>query len=162
MASDIVVRDFHPKRDLAWASEVLDGAFAGRWQARRGELVDVLAVRGLVADYDGDHAGLLMYRLDAVECEIEALAATKPSRGVGTALVEELRRRVTPLPIRVVTTNDNARAQRFYERLGFEVVEIRRGAVDTARRTVKPTIGLLGDGGIPISDEIELVFGAVK
>jgi RimJ/RimL family protein N-acetyltransferase len=62
----------------------------------------------------------------------------------------------------VVTTNDNVRAQRFYARLGFKVVEIRRGAVDEARRTLKPTIGVLGEGGIRISDEIELVLDRLR
>jgi ribosomal protein S18 acetylase RimI-like enzyme len=162
MATDIIVRDLDAARDLTWASEVLDGALAGRWQARRGELVDVLAVRGLVAERDGLRAGLLMYRLDARECEIEALLSTTPGVGIGRALVEALRRRADRVPIRVVTTNDNVRAQRFYARLGFKVVEIRRGAVDEARRTLKPTIGLLGEGGIRISDEIELVVDGLR
>jgi GNAT superfamily N-acetyltransferase len=162
MPTDIIVRDLDAARDLAWASEVLDGALAGRWQARRGKLVDVLAVPGLVAECDGDRAGLLMYRLDAGECEIEALVATTRAVGIGTALVEELCRRAGPLRIRVVTTNDNVRAQRFYARLGFTVAEVRRGAVDEARRTLKPTIGLIGEGGIRISDEIELVLDTLR
>jgi GNAT superfamily N-acetyltransferase len=162
VTTDIIVRDLDATRDLAWASEVLDGTLAGRWQARRGELVDVLAVPGLVAERDGDRAGLLMYGLGARECEIEALVATTPAVGIGTALVEELRRRAERVPIRVVTTNDNVRAQRFYERLGFKVAEVRRGAVDEARRTLKPTIGLIGEGGIRISDEIELVLDTLR
>jgi ribosomal protein S18 acetylase RimI-like enzyme len=162
VTTDIIVRDLDAIRDLAWASEVLAGALAGRWQARRGELVDVLAVPGLVAERNGDRAGLLTYRLDALECEIEALVAATPGLGVGTALVEELRRRAGPLPIRVVTTNDNVRAQEFYERFGFRVVQVRRGAVDEARRTLKPTIGVIGDGGIRISDEVELVLDTLR
>jgi hypothetical protein len=76
VAGDVLVRNLEMARDLTWTSELLDAAFAGRWQARRGELVDVLAVPGLVAERDGDPAGLLTYRLDARECEIEALVAT--------------------------------------------------------------------------------------
>jgi ribosomal protein S18 acetylase RimI-like enzyme len=162
VAVDIIVRDLDAARDLTWASEVLDGTLAGRWQARRGELVDVLAIPGLIAERDGLRAGLLTYWLHTRECEIEALVATTPGLGIGTALVEELRRRAGQIRLRVVTTNDNIRAQRFYGRLGFTVAEVRRGAVDEARRTLKPTIGLLGEGGIRISDEIELVLDALK
>ena len=152
----ITVRDL-VEADLAWAVAVLDAELAGRWQARRGELIDVLAVSGLVADVEGRPAGLLAYRLEAGQCEIQALVATTPGVGIGTALVEELRRRVGPVPIRVVTTNDNMPARAFYERHGFRLVAVRPGAVDEARRTLKPTIGLLGHGGLPIRDELEFL-----
>jgi hypothetical protein len=56
----------------------------------------------------------------------------------------------------VLTTNDNVDALRFYQRRGFRLTAVRCGAVDEARRTVKPEIPLTGDYGIPIRDEIEL------
>jgi GNAT superfamily N-acetyltransferase len=152
----ITVRDL-ADADVAWAASLLDVELAGRWQARRGELVDVLALPGLVAESEAQPVGLLTYRLDDARCEIEALVATMPGMGIGTALVDELRRRTGDVPIRVVTTNDNLRAMAFYRRRGFRLVAIRRGAVDEARRTLKPTIGLLGQGGIPIRDELEFL-----
>jgi GNAT superfamily N-acetyltransferase len=155
----ITIRDL-AETDLGWAASVLDAGLAGRWQARRGELVDVLALPGLVAEIDGRSVGLLAYRLDDARCEIEALVATTPSVGIGTALVDDLRRRHGRVPIRVVTTNDNLTALAFYQRRGFRLLELRAGAVDEARRTLKPTIGLLGQGGLPIRDELELVLDA--
>ena len=56
----------------------------------------------------------------------------------------------------VVTTNDNVDALRFYQRRGFRLVAVRCGAVDDSRRTLKPSIPLAGDYGIPLRDEIEL------
>jgi RimJ/RimL family protein N-acetyltransferase len=53
----------------------------------------------------------------------------------------------------LITTNDNVRAQRFYERCGFELVAVHEGAVDRAR-VAKPDIPLLGDGGVEIHDEL--------
>jgi ribosomal protein S18 acetylase RimI-like enzyme len=155
----ITIRDL-AEADLEWAASVLDAELAGRWQARRGELVDVLALPGLVVVIDGRPAGLLAYRLEDGSCEIEALVATAPGAGIGTALIDELRRRTGHVPIRVVTTNDNVRAMAFYEHRGFRLVAVRRGAVDEARRTLKPTIGLLGQGGIPIRDELEFLDDA--
>jgi len=35
-------------------------------------------------------------------------------------------------------------------------VALRAGAVDEARRALKPTIPLIGEGGIPIRDELVL------
>ncbi len=156
MAS-IIVRDLDPA-DIAWAEAALDAALAGRWQARRGELVDVLDVPGLIAERDERREGLLCYRLGAGDCEIEALLATTPGTGIGTALVEELRQRVGGASIRVVTTNDNLRALGFYQRRGFRLVALRSGAVDESRRTLKPGIGVVGEGGIPIRDELELAL----
>ncbi|MFL5680357.1 MAG: GNAT family N-acetyltransferase [Chloroflexota bacterium] len=156
MPPSISVRDLDASLDEAWAVDAL-GGLSGRWQARRGELVDVPSLPGLVAELDGERAGLLTYDEDEDETEIAALLAVVQRRGIATALVQELRRRVTG-PIWLVTTNDNLVAQAFYARLGFRVREIRRGAVDESRRTLKPSIPLIGDSGLPIIDEVEMVL----
>jgi hypothetical protein len=62
-----------------------------------------------------------------------------------------------PHPIWTVTTNDNVDALRFYQRLGFRLRELRVGAVDEARRDLKPSIPV-ESGGIAIRDELELVI----
>jgi ribosomal protein S18 acetylase RimI-like enzyme len=155
--SGITVRNLG-SADLDWAASLLDVELAGRWQARRGELVDVLALPALVAEIDGRPVGLLAYRSDDARYEIEALVATTSGAGIGTALVDELCSRAELLPIRVVTTNDNLPALAFYQRRGFRIVALRAGAVDESRRTPKPAIGSLGQGGIPIRDELELVL----
>jgi hypothetical protein len=56
----------------------------------------------------------------------------------------------------LVTTNDNLDALRFYQRRGFRLAKLRRGAVDAARSRLKPTIPEVGSFGIPIRDEIVL------
>lgn len=56
---------------------------------------------------------------------------------------------------RLITTNDNTAALGFYQRVGFGVAAIHRDAV-TAVRRLKPEIPLLGENGVPITDEIEL------
>jgi len=129
--------------------------WGGRVQVRRGDAVDVLAHPGLVA-IDGGPVGMLTYALDPAtgEGEILWLASTLERRaGVGTALLVALppaRRWV------VTTTNDNVDALRFYQRRGFRLLEVRIGAVDDARATLKPTIPLVGNHGIDLHDEIEL------
>ena len=159
MATEAIVsvRDLEPS-DLAWAEALLVEELAGRLQAVRGEVVDVLGGDALVAEMAGERVGLLCYRRGASSCELDALAATEPGAGIGTALIDALRSRVRGLPIRVVTTNNNLRALRFYQRRAFRLAELRPGAVDEARRRLKPSIPELGDDGIPLRDELELVL----
>ena len=56
----------------------------------------------------------------------------------------------------VITTNDNVDALRFYQRRGFRLVRVHRGAVDRSRARLKPEIPSVGAYGIPLRDEIEL------
>jgi hypothetical protein len=54
----------------------------------------------------------------------------------------------------LVTTNDNVRALRFYQRNGFDLVAVHRDAV-TRARALKPAIPRVLDG-IPVRHELEL------
>src|SRR5262245_13291913 len=158
-AAAVSVRPLVPA-DLEWAVDVLGGELAGRLQARRGELIDVLADDGLVAERGGRPAGLLTYRPDGTgRIEISALLAVDRGVGVGSALVRALlpiARDAGAREIRVTTTNDNLTALGFYQRRGFRLAELRAGAVDASRRTLKPSISEIGEAGLPLRDELEL------
>lgn len=136
--------------------------FLGGWRdvARRGELLRPTDHAMLIAEESGERVGLLTYVVDGDACEILTLGATRPWSGTGTALVEAVRRVAREQGCRrlwVVTTNDNVDALRFYQRRGFRLDTLRPGAVDEARRTLKPAIPEIGDHGISLRDEIELV-----
>jgi GNAT superfamily N-acetyltransferase len=156
----LVVRAYERDRDEGWATAMLDRAFGGRGQVRRGERIDVLAPGlGHVAMEAGRPVGLLTFRGDGPRAvELTAIVAEPPGHGHGTALLESLVRSAAgggATRIRVVTTNDNLGAIAFYQRRGFRLVAVRLGAVDAARRDLKPTIPALGASGIPIRDELE-------
>ena len=89
--------------------------------------------------------------------EILSLDSFREDRGVGSALlnaaVEEARSR-SLRRIMLITTNDNTRAIRFYQKRGFDMAALYRGAVEKAR-AIKPSIPLLGIDGIPLRHEIE-------
>jgi acetolactate synthase regulatory subunit len=57
--------------------------------------------------------------------------------------------------VRLVTTNDNMRALRFYQRRGFRLVALNAGALDRSRE-LKPEIPATGMNGIPLRDELVL------
>jgi GNAT superfamily N-acetyltransferase len=113
----------------------------------------------LIAETDDGPAGVLTYIVDGGACEILTLHATEHWRGAGTALVAaagEVASRRGCAQLWVLTTNDNVDALRFYQRRGFRLSAMRPGAVDEARRTLKPDIPEKAANGIPIRDEIEL------
>ena len=135
----------------------MNDQFGGPVQARRGELIDVLALPGLVAERNGRPVGLLTYRREDGACELAFLAALERQGGIGSALLDALRREVADCErIWLVTTNDNLEALRFYQRRGFVLSALRAGAVDDSRRRLKPQIAPTGEFGIPIRDELEL------
>jgi GNAT superfamily N-acetyltransferase len=130
--------------------------------ARLGELVHPLDHPAFVAEAAGGHLlGMLTYvpGHDWRQCEILTLHAGEQWRGAGTALIEaagQLARQQGCARLWVITTNDNVDALRFYQRRGFCLVTVHRGAVDRSRARLKPEIPPVGAYGIPLRDEIEL------
>jgi ribosomal protein S18 acetylase RimI-like enzyme len=157
------VRDLDWDADREWAEDALDEV-GGRWLARRGEVVDATTRPGLVSERGDRRIGVLLYDASDEAGEVELLALATPARGAGggTAMVRVLRERFPDRVIWVVTTNDNVDALRFYQRLGFRLREVRIGAIDEARRTLKPGIPEAGNDGVPIRDELELALVPVR
>ena len=108
---------------------------------------------------NGRVAGVVTYLIEGDRCGVVSLDAVTEGAGVGTALLEaacDAARRAGCRHIELVTTNDNVHALGFYQRRGFVLAELRPGAVDHARATLKPEIPQVGRHGIPIRDELLL------
>jgi GNAT superfamily N-acetyltransferase len=127
--------------------------------AANGELFYPAEHDGFIA---GDWDGLITYRIAAGRCEVTLVQALREGEGIGSALLDATvtaARDAGCADVWLVSTNDNVHALAWYERKGFAVVEVRRGAVDRSRETVKPSIPTHNpDNGLPISDEIELTL----
>ena len=108
---------------------------------------------------DGDEwIGEITYFFSNHECEIVSIVSLREGQGIGTSLIDnvvEEARKQSCKRIFLVTTNDNLHALGFYQKRGFELVAVHRGAVNESRR-LKPSIPLIGNDGIPLRDEIEL------
>jgi ribosomal protein S18 acetylase RimI-like enzyme len=136
---------------------MMEEEFGGVLQARRGELIDVLALPGFVAEENGRPMGLLTYRRENDDCELVFIGSLEQHRGIGTGLLDALRREVADCArIWLVTTNDNLEALRFYQRRGFVLSDLRPGAMDDSLPRLKPQMSATGSFGIPIRDELEL------
>ncbi len=152
----VVIREYQ-ESDRGWAEAFLNDQFGGALQARRGELIDVLALPGFVAERNGRPVGVVTYRRESDECELAFIAALGRHEGVGTALLEALLEAVAECErVWLVTTNDNLEALRFYQRRGFVLSALRPGAVADSPQRLKPQIASVGDFGIPLRDELEL------
>jgi ribosomal protein S18 acetylase RimI-like enzyme len=127
--------------------------------ARRGELVDCLEHPAFLARSDDGLVGVATYVVGDEAWELLTLHASRRFGGIGSALVTavaEAARSAGCSRVRVVTTNDNVDALRFYQRRGFRLVELRPGAVDESRRALKPEIPEAGAYDIALRDELEL------
>ena len=148
--------------DEATAEALLDATVAGRHQSRLGELHDVLALDGLGA-WDADRLVALATWTppDAAgrsELAVLAVAEDRQGQGIGALLVDAIAMAALNAGATtqwLVTTNDNLDALRLYQRHGFHLAELHRGAIDESRRH-KPAIPALGDYGIPLRDELVL------
>ena len=130
--------------------------------ARRGELVDARREPALLAEDDeGTVVGVATWIVSGGEIELLTLHVSRQWSGIGSALVDAVMAVGRTRGCRrlwLVTTNDNVDALRFYQRRGLRLRALRAGAVDDARRTLKPAIPERGLHDIPIRDELELAL----
>jgi ribosomal protein S18 acetylase RimI-like enzyme len=156
--AEISVRALHHD-ERPWAAQVLREAWNGERVAYGdGREYDASALPGLVADADGERAGLATYAVEADACELVTLNALTIGAGVGGALIDavvDAARAAGCARVSVTTTNDNLPALRVYQRHGFALTALHRGAVEIARQR-KSQIPLVGHAGIPIRDELVL------
>ncbi|SFE14759.1 Acetyltransferase (GNAT) family protein [Thermoanaerobacter thermohydrosulfuricus] len=112
---------------------------------------------GYVAIVDNDIKGLITYNIDNEECEIVSLDSLIENQGIGSKLLECVIHKAKEQECKriwLITTNDNTRAIRFYQKRGFNMVALYVNAVQEARK-IKPEIPLYGYDNIPILHEIE-------
>lgn len=114
---------------------------------------------GWVYEENGEILGLLTYVIHSDSIEIISLDSIKEGRGIGSKLIQEVEKVAKQKGINkisLITTNDNLYALRFYQKRGYRISKVIPDAVTEARK-IKPTIPLLGNDGIPIHDELQLV-----
>jgi ribosomal protein S18 acetylase RimI-like enzyme len=152
------VRQLDPD-DRPWVEDFLRERWGAPEVVARGRVYHPLELPGLAA-FDGEEiVGLVTYELQGEDCEIVTIDALEEGRGIGTRLVEAVAaaaREAGCRRLRLITTNDNLRALRFYQCRGFRLAALYPDALEISRR-LKPSISRVGAHGIPLRDELELV-----
>ena len=157
--AEVQVRDLAPT-DHDWARSLIARHQGGtHLVARLGELLDPLAMDGLVAESDGKPVGLAaIHETAAKGLEVAMLVAEPSGIGAGTALLETAREVAVASGhhrLWLVTTNDNLQAIHFYLRRGMRIAAVHAGAMEADRR-LKPEIPASNpDNGVPIDDLLE-------
>ena len=124
----------------------------------RGHVYRPEQLEGYVVEDGNDWVGLLTFFIKDGECEVTSLDSLREGQGIGSTLIEKAvdeARAKQCQRLFLITTNDNLNALGFYQKRGFEIVTIYRGAVNESRKR-KPSIPLIGYNNIPLRDEIEL------
>lgn len=124
----------------------------------RGRVYRPEQVEGFLVEEGREWVGLLTFFIEAGECEVTSLDSLREREGIGSLLIQKILEEARARGCRrlfLITTNDNLNGLGFYQKRGFEIVTIYRGAVNESRKR-KPGIPLVGMHGIPLRDEIEL------
>jgi ribosomal protein S18 acetylase RimI-like enzyme len=156
MEVEILAADAVPGPDL---DAFLRSAWGSDADVEHAERIVLSRLPGLAAVSAGRIVGHVSYRMVDDVCEVTSIAADPPRSGIGSRLMDRVvaeARGAGCGRVRLTTTNDNLHAIRFYQRRGFRLAAVRPGAVDDARRDLKPEIPEIGSHGIPMRDELDL------
>ena len=145
-------------KDQQWIENLVTQRWGAVSVVAHGEVFFPAKQPGLLAESTGKACGLLTYNIQGQACEVITLDTLESGKGIGSTLVETVKEEARAkgcTRLWLITTNDNLGALAFYQKIGFRLAALHAGAIDLSRK-LKPEIPLVGDGGIPIRDEIEL------
>ncbi len=143
--------------DRIWVKERTELLFGGDFVVSRNEVHDPHKLPGFIVTEGRERIGLATYSIDGDVCEIVTVDSLCQFMGVGTALLDRIEEEALAAGctrIWAITTNDNLDAQRFFQKRGFVLFNVRISGM-TKIRLLKPTIPRIGYYGIPVRDEYE-------
>ena len=143
--------------DRLWVKERTELLFGGDFVVSRSEVHDPHKLPGFIATEGRERVGLITYCIVGDVCEVVTIDALCQFMGVGTLLlekVESVARQAGCAKLWTITTNDRLDAQRFFQKRGFVIRDVRLNGM-TKIRLLKPSLPRTGDYGIPVRDEIE-------
>ena len=116
---------------------------------------------GVIAEIDGERVGFAVYKPGAHRWEIVGILSTRPGKGIGTRLLDEVEarsRQSGASQVRLSTTNDNFDALGFTQKRGYRLWQLIPGAFQEAKRLkgLPADQPVIGKYGIEIRDEILL------
>jgi GNAT superfamily N-acetyltransferase len=153
------IRTIQPK-DWPEIREILTHFWGAPYMVAHGVLFYPSHLQGFAAVIGDRITGILHLQIDTLKanCEIITLASLQENQGIGTALIRAAARQAREegcRKLRLITTNDNLKALRFYQKRGFRIRAVFPDQVDISRK-LKPDIPERGQNGIPLKDEILL------
>jgi len=145
-------------KERDWVERFIIEHWGSDLMIAHGQAFYISQLPGILAEIQGEVVGFVSYSIGGDQCEITSIDSLRAGLGIGTALIEAVKAIAIQSGCRrlfLITTNDNTPALRFYQRRGFILAALHKGAVLESRK-IKPEIPLTGIDDIPIRDEIEL------
>jgi ribosomal protein S18 acetylase RimI-like enzyme len=155
--STLILRRLSPD-DLPRLRQFWIEHWGGEEMIARGKIYRPEQLEGFVVEAGTEWVGLLTFVIEDGECEVTSLDSLREGKGIGSRLIEQAMTEARARGCRrlfLITTNDNLNALGFYQKRGFQMAALYRGAVNESRK-IKPGIPLVGYNNIPLRDEIEL------
>jgi len=146
------------KNDKDWIRNFIVRKWGSEKIIIHGKIFYPSALPGFIVYKKNNYLGLVTYIIKKNILEIITIDAVVYRKGIGTVLlkaVEKVARKRKCKRIRVVTTNDNVDALRFWQKRGFLIKTVYPNAISLSRK-LKPEIPLIGNYGILVKDEIKL------
>ena len=147
--------------DKPWVRKISIKYYGGKFCVFLGRKFFMDKLPGFFAeDENQKKLGLTTFEFRNNFCEIMTLNAFKKFNGIGTKLLKKvikISKEKKFIKIKVVTTNDNLDALRFYQKRGFQILKIYKNTSEKDRK-IKPSLPKKGDYGILIKDAIELEY----
>jgi len=140
------------------------GFVTSNWGApimvNKGKVHHMDKLPGFIAEENESIIGLITFSINNGECEIVSLDSLSENKGIGSRLIELVIERALAEKchrVWLITTNDNTKAIRFYQKRGFDMTAFYRNSVEKSRK-IKPEIPKQGNDNIPILHEIEFEY----
>lgn len=146
------------KGDKGWVASLINELWGSVRMVIRGSIYHVDELPGFIAILEDEPVGLVTYFIEDGDCEIISLDSTIEGLGMGSVLIETMKNFAKEegcRRLRLITTNDNTRALKFYQKRGFQLAAVYPNAMEESRRLI-PDIPLTGHDDIPVRDEVEL------
>jgi ribosomal protein S18 acetylase RimI-like enzyme len=151
----IVKADLGYRNDI---NELIKEQWAGPMIVSKGHVWDTSVLPGFAAiDDNGNFCGAVTFRMSDGEFEIITMNSLKENQGMGTYLLKSMMNIAKHnycQRLCLITTNDNTKAIRFYQKFGFTLKAVHLNALEKSRE-LKPAIPLIGRDGIPMLHEFE-------
>ena len=144
--------------DFAWAVELLD-ATGGRRRVRRGKVVDLAVLPGLVATRFGEPACLVTLTRHRDELEVSVLAAAPFDDALAGLALSAATTYASDSCMRLWTICSNAEfdVQRVLQQNGYRLCATRPGSIEAVRRRSSESLET-SLGGVALRDELEFDF----
>lgn len=145
------------KEDSPLIVSFITKSWGSQMSVSKGKILNIADLPGFICKKDKDIQGLITYHIDGKNCEIVTLNSLINNRGLATQLINKVidKAKINNCErVWLITSNDNAKAIRFYQKRGFEWIGFYKNSMDESRK-LKPEIPELGNDNIPIKHEIE-------